>query len=179
MCPSITPCCSCPSWVERALSKVAQFEDDDVQVQDPDEFRKEVERDIAKVKFKNVGRFINLADWGKGKKRPISVPQGQKNKAQKALYEATKGYHPGMPTEAILEALALYGFVPVGEDGEKWSGMLIGSAKCGSEEAKDQRVSLPTVMMGADGKWGMTNMYLSISYCKMPSGRYEVVSYLS
>jgi len=176
----ISRCCLTPSWVERALARVAQFDDEEPVVPTSEEFGREVEQAVAEVPFRDITRFVNMSDWGKGGgRRPVSLPQGVKNRAGKAVYEATKGYHGAIPANAILSALAKHGLAAVDDDGMKWQGMLAGSAECGSEEAKGQSTRARIVTSDAEGRWSLTNTWMSLSYCRMPSGRYEVTCYLS
>jgi hypothetical protein len=173
----ITRCCERPDWIDRALAKAAQF-DDEPQEPDADALRMDVERQIEAVPFRDVTRFVNPAEWGKGGRRPVSLPQGVKNRAGKAVYESTRGYHSSMPSNAILSALARHGLAAIDENGEKWLGLLVGTAECGSEGARDQVARARIVAQDGD-RWVLTNTWLALSYCMMPSGNYEVTCYLS
>lgn len=175
----ILPCCGCPTWVEKALAKVAQFDDDSTPAQDPEEFRQEVEQAVASIPFRDEGRIINPEEWGKKRKRPRALAQSIKNKAQKGVRMATEGYHNGIPVQSIIAALGAQGLVPVNENGERWQGMLAGAALCGSEEAKNQNAHIQLAAMGPDGKWELTTFWLYLSYCLLDSGRYEIICYLS
>jgi hypothetical protein len=73
-------------------------------------------------------------------------------------------YHDKIPLDKIFSACEAEGLVPVMEDGERWAGML-----CGEN-------SRAVIELARGGK---VKKYLSLSWYKMPSGRYEVVSYVS
>jgi hypothetical protein len=57
--------------------------------------------------------------------------------------------------------------------------MLLGGAECGSEEARKQYANIPIAGKNAEGKWCMTTDSLHLQWCRMQSGKYEVVCYLS
>ena len=67
-------------------------------------------------------------------------------------------------------------YVPVQEDGTDWSGLLSGGAECGSDRASNQRAQIDIVNL--DTRQSI-NSRLIISWCKMQSGKYEVIAYLS
>ena len=95
----ITPCCACPTWVDKALAKVSQFEELEMNQDqpDPESFRREIDDAVASVSFQDVTQFINPTEWGKKGKRPVALPQGVKNRAQKGVQSAVKGFHISLP----------------------------------------------------------------------------------
>ena len=174
----ITKCNCLPLWVETALLRTAQFEEE-LEISDPESFAREVDNALAEIPFSGTEKFVNMQEWGKGGKRPKALPQGVKSRAGKSIYEATKNYHDNLPVDAIMSALAKHNLVAINEDGTKWQCMLGGNAECGTPEAANQRTTAQIATQDADGNWMLTTTWLSLSYCRMPSGRYEVVCYLS
>jgi hypothetical protein len=88
---------------------------------------------------------------------------------------ATKGFPQQIPLDDIFDALKQIGVHAVQEDGTPWSGFLTGGAECGSQEAAKQRALLSLVR--DDGT--PLNNVLTLMWCKMQSGNYEVVAYVS
>ena len=162
---------------EKALMRTAQseefFDDQEETAHEPMP-QKLVDR-LREIHEEMSGQLVNPAI----KKRQIAVNQAAKRKAMKAIYEATKGYHQKIPIDKIFDALEENGMYPIQEDGHRWEGMLLGGAQCGTEEARGQRATIDLAAKGADGKWGKANVVLSLSWCKMPSGKYEITSYVA
>jgi hypothetical protein len=119
--------------------------------------------------MKTFKQYIEMA-YGK------SLTTAEKKTANDMIYAITKGYHDKIPLRAVFDVLTQIGVHAVQEDGTPWSGFLVGGAECGTEEAKNQRVNFSLVR--TDTKTPLNNS-LFLSWCKMPSGRYEIVSYLS
>lgn len=99
-----------------------------------------------------------------------------KSKMGNEIGAITKGFHKEIPLGKIMAVLEKYGYELVQEDGTPWSGFLVGGAECGSPEATRQRATIEIVQK-AD-RTPMNNA-LILMWCKMPSGNYEVVSYIS
>ena len=57
--------------------------------------------------------------------------------------------------------------------------MLVGGAECGSDESSQQVANFDLAFSQNGGLEPIANAALYLSWCKMPSGRYEVVSYVS
>lgn len=73
-------------------------------------------------------------------------------------------YHDGIPVDEISVCIKNHGGMMVQEDGTEWSGIF-----CGEQGT----CNIPVVF--AD----YSNMFVSISWYKMDSGRYEIVTYIS
>jgi len=83
------------------------------------------------------------------------------------IYAITaKKYHDSIPLKGIDDILRSEGYWLIQEDGQPWSGLL-----CGRE------ANVTFDINGIDGK--IQNSMLILTWYKMPSGRYEIVSYLS
>ncbi len=105
-----------------------------------------------------------------------SIPAPIKSKMGNEIGVIVKGFHDKIPLSNIFAIIEKYGYQPVQEDGTPWSGFLTGGAECGSEEAKNQRATIDIVRK--EDNMPMNNA-LILMWCKMPSGRYEVVCYVS
>ena len=91
---------------------------------------------------------------------------GIMREVNKYLAELGKEYHYSIPLIDIFEELDRYNLSAVDEDGEPWQGMLLGA---------DSRTTIEVIDMET-GKYFCT---LYLSWYKMESGRYEIVSYIS
>lgn len=85
-------------------------------------------------------------------------------------------YHHSIPLGTIFSAMEENGLVALQEDGARWDGFLCGSNERTSFTIGD--LSEPT-----RHDWGVTYAEvahtLELSWYKMPSGRYEIVTYVS
>ena len=106
-----------------------------------------------------------------------SIPANIKSKINKAIYNLGN-FHIEIPLKTIFTICEQNGVVPLQEDGTYWNGMIIGGADCGSNEAKEQ-IAHFDMAFKADNEYVPSNNMLSLSWCKMPSGKYEIVCYIS
>ena len=94
---------------------------------------------------------------------PASIRKGSNNKITKLT---SNKYHSKIPLKDIDDILKEYDMWLVDEAGEPWSGLLVG-ADSGAQFD----------LMHKDGP--IKNSMLIMTWYKMPSGRYEIVAYLS
>ncbi len=99
-------------------------------------------------------------------------------------------YHSSIPLDAIFSILGKDNVIPLQEDGTEWSGFLCGGAEVGTEDARNQQVTIRLAFVvfavnhalaGFDVEppsYRLATEGLHISWAKMSSGRYEVVSYI-
>ena len=107
-------------------------------------------------------------------KRPVSNPK-LKGQLQKVVYSILKPtFFEKIPLGQISEAFKSFGVTLLQEDGAPWSGFLLGGKDCGDERAKDQRAEFA---LGYNGQ--LLNCYFIMSWCRMPSGKMEVIGYIS
>ena len=115
----------------------------------------------------------------------LSIPPGkvqksltarERNLVNKQIHQITQGYHDKIPLQGLFDALKNIGIEAVQEDGTKWTGMLMGGKECGHPEAAKQRANIDLVRI--QGRTPLNNS-LFLTWCKMQSGKYEVVSYVS
>ena len=101
-----------------------------------------------------------------------------KKKINKDIREVTKPtYFDSIPLDELFEVLDKYDIVPIMEDGTYWEGMLFGEDSHTIFELADKMSSVTK-----DGITFYTpyeNAGLWLSWHKMTSGRYEIVSYVS
>lgn len=94
------------------------------------------------------------------------VPPKQINTVNKYLNELGRKYHDLVPLSDIMVAMRANGLTLLQEDGTEWSGFL-----CGED-------SNATIQC-ADLELNPVHRWLSLSWYRMPSGRYEVTAYVS
>jgi len=160
----ITQCSICPDWIENALTKIAQSNDTN-------------QPDLIETN-QLPEQLIDPVEWANGTKKPVNIHPSVRKIVHDAISDITTHYHKQIPLGDIFNVLANNNLIPIQEDGTRWSGLLIGGHECGTEKAKDQRANIPLVMKNK-GEWSLTTSDLILSYCKMPSGNYEIVCYLS
>lgn len=108
-----------------------------------------------------------------------SIPPNIKSKINKEIHDMGN-YHIKIPLQQIMDICKKYGVVLIQEDGKQWSGALMGNKGCGEEEAiKNQRIALDLVFKQENGRYIPANNTLSMTWCKMPSSKYEIVAYVS
>jgi len=108
--------------------------------------------------------------------KPKRATQGEKKQWHNAIEQAigTSSYFEQIPLGPMMEALKQFGVTTVQEDGTDWSGLFIGGAECGDPKASSQNAKLELARNGE-----LVNAELYMTWCKMPSGSYEVVWYIT
>lgn len=123
-------------------------------------------------KNKNISSLINTIDLINESKRN-SIKASLKNKINKHITKIGKEYYNNIPLETIFDILDYYDIVALQEDNTEWNGMLVGN---------EAQVYFNLAYKNSfDGKryQPFTNTMLALSYYKMSSGRYEIVTYLT
>jgi len=108
------------------------------------------------------------------KRHPI--PTINKRNINNAIHNLGS-YHVQIPLQSIFNILKENNVIPIQEDGAYWSGMLIGGRECGEEGTKDQVANID-LAINVNGQYLPCKNSLNISWCKMPSGKYEIVCYV-
>lgn len=111
------------------------------------------------------------------KLKPKGVPPRVKNAVNKKL-QAIGDFHDGIPLSKMFDILKSEGLVPIAEDGTPWEGLLCGGKECGHPEASNQHATFETAVK-FDDTYYPARAWLHITWCKMPSGKMEVIKYLS
>ena len=109
--------------------------------------------------------------------KSVNIPTKNRRDINKSIHDLGS-YHKQIPIDSIFDILKNNGVIPIQEDGTYWSGLLIGGKECGDEGTKDQ-VALIDLAIKIDEKYFPCKQKLSISWCVMPSGKYEIVCYLN
>lgn len=133
--------------------------------------------------MKTFNKFLNenlrqdkIKDMYKREIKHLNAPI--KKKINKDIREVTKPtYFDKIPLYELFAVLDKYGIVPVMEDYTYWEGMLLGEDGHTIFELADKMSS--EVRDGITFYTPFENAGLWLSWHKMTSGRYEIVSYIS
>ena len=106
-----------------------------------------------------------------------AVPTSIKKKINKSIH-ALGNYHNEIPLDTLFDILKEHNIVALQEDGTIWSGILTGGAECGSDKAREQYASF-NLAIKLENEYLPSKSYLMLNWCKMPSGKYEIVSYIT
>jgi hypothetical protein len=108
-----------------------------------------------------------------------SLPATIKNRINKSIYNILLNKHfESIPLKEIMDACEAQDVIVLQEDGTKWGGFLTGGAECGSKEAESQH-ALFELAYKKDDAYYITKNALSMTWCTMHSGKYEIVAYVS
>ena len=83
-----------------------------------------------------------------------------------------------IPLEQISAILKKYGVIMLQEDGTLWSGFVTTQGECGSDKARTGPMHFDLAVKIGDNYTMSTNV-LVMTVCTMPSGKLEVVAYVS
>jgi hypothetical protein len=111
------------------------------------------------------------------KKLTVPVRKKINGEIQKILKPT---YFDAIPLQDIMNVLKKFGIVILQEDFREWSGLLLGGVS---------KTEMVNFNLGWKDQWGpdnsgksymvIPNVVFTMTYFKMPSGRYEVVGYIS
>jgi len=110
--------------------------------------------------------------------KSIKIPQRSRKTINDALYDLGN-YHTEIPLQSIFDICRKENVIAIQEDGTPWSGFLTGGAECGSEKAKNQNAKFDLAIQGVDGEYVPAENMIILNWCKMQSGKYEIVCYVS
>ena len=85
-----------------------------------------------------------------------------KNQINRDLGKGIPTYCPEIPLDDIFQIISNHGGTVIQEDGTAWSGLL-----CGAEGETSFVIA------------GLKNIFLRLSWYKMQSGKYEIITYVS
>lgn len=94
------------------------------------------------------------------------------NKITRALHPINTTYHEGIPVASIERVLLDHGVVLLQEDHTKWSGFFTGA---------EGRTTFELALDGSESEQGIYEALgncLLLTWYRMPSGRFEVNSYM-
>jgi hypothetical protein len=99
--------------------------------------------------------------------KPVTLPPAVKARTNKLISKlVTNVYFNNIPLDDIFKILAQFGIIAIQEDGTTWSGFLTGSSGQADFD------------LGWEGR-PIRNAVLRLSWYRMPSNRYEIVSYVA
>ena len=103
----------------------------------------------------------------------ITLKSTIKNSINRQLTKIGKDYYQKIPLDTIFNILKSHNIIVLQEDNTEWGGMLVGNEAQVYFNIADSS--------SFDGKryQPYTNAMLALSYYKMSSGRYEIVSYIT
>jgi hypothetical protein len=133
--------------------------------------------DIGKKAGFTQNRDPKNENFMAGTIQETSVPTKSKNAINKAIV-SLGNYHESIPIEKIFTILETNNVIPLQEDNTVWSGFLVGNASCGDDKAKNQ-VAHIMLACKVNDEYMVSNNSLYLSWCKMPSGKTEIVAYVS
>jgi hypothetical protein len=116
-------------------------------------------------------------------KPPKVLDASFKRDINKELHDISTTYHTEFPSDAIFDILKKRGIVVLSEEGTEWSGFFLGAsaqtffpiAPIGSAEVRaSNRTKENTYTVYTPFK----NTALAMSWYKMPSGKYEMTTYV-
>jgi len=101
----------------------------------------------------------------------VSLPKNNRNRINRKLQDITSPpYYHEIPLDDIFEILEENDVMPLQEDDTLWSGLLLGA---------DGRTTIRLALKNGAGYRKIKNSMLVLTWHKMDSGRWEVVTYLS
>lgn len=106
-------------------------------------------------------------------KPTLKAVDPRRGRINKELAKISKEYRPEIPLDEIFKALEKNGLCAIDKDGTKWEGFLTG---------KDGRATIDVAFLDEEPENGkrapIENAKLVITWYKMPSGKYETLTYL-
>lgn len=130
--------------------------------------------------MKKAKSLLNLVEGSSSKINPTI--KNAINRDLKKINDQT--YFASIPISDIFNILKKYGVIAVQKDGTEWEGFLMGGIN------KTEQVYFNVADMNVKEDAGIfktvyryTNIFLNtqlaLSYYKMPSGKYEIITYLT
>jgi hypothetical protein len=110
--------------------------------------------------------------------RTVPIPKPVKNKIMRQFH-AMGDHFVEIPLDEMENILAEHDIIMIQEDGTIWSGMLLGDKECGEEGAEHQRASIQLAIKKDDGQYYPAKTWLHMTWCRLSSGRMEVIKYVS
>ena len=81
--------------------------------------------------------------------------------------------------DSLFNNLRANGLIALQEDGTPWSGMIGSQGECGSDKANNQPAIAIDLGVNTENGYLLANSKLIMTICTMPSGKLEIVAYLS
>ena len=111
-------------------------------------------------------------------KKMKTLKSSLRKKINNDIYNATASkYHDEIPLDDLFKILGDYGIKVLAEDGTEWEGFLCGED---SEACMDLGCEYDCkIVNGLKTFEPFANSLLRLTWHKMPSGRWEIVAYVS
>lgn len=172
------------NWYKKAQNNLSEYDPETIN-KNMDEFMSTQQQNST-----DSGNFaIDL------RSKPIAIKPAIRKAINSKLHDLGN-FHVEIPLQQIFDILAEFNTVALQEDGKPWSGMLLGGAECGTDKARDQMVNFILAHKpGEDeyimnpfgggqfklpnGGYKLAKQGLLLTWCKMSSGKYEIVSYVN
>jgi len=106
----------------------------------------------------------------------VKIAKSSFTRINNILHDLGLKYHDSIPLDTIFDAAKAEGLIPLQEDNTEWDGFLCGAeGRCifpvGTLDSR-------TEVNGLDTYIPYRNNAIALTWYKMPSGRYEIVSYI-
>jgi hypothetical protein len=109
---------------------------------------------------------------------PPPVNAADRNRLNASVRAAVpENYYPNIPMDQLREAMKMEGYVPLQEDGTEWAGMFLGSE--GETFIPMGKLSEGRMLHGLATYKPVSNSGLRMTWYEMPSGKYEIVKYIT
>jgi len=123
--------------------------------------------------LKKAGEDFGIEDM----KLPVRLSPTVKKKMSNAVHmfgtnsETGNKYYDEIPMESIRNAIKQFGYTTIQEDNTEWAGWLTG-------ESGNEYFQLGTNFNKEGFYEPVVNAQLALSWYKMPSGKYEITTYI-
>ena len=104
-----------------------------------------------------------------------TIPQSIRKRINKEIH-GLGSYFVQIPIDRIDEILQRNNVVMLQEDGTRWSGYVTTQGECGDVKSGPMQFDLAWKL---NDEYILSNNYLIMTACTMPSGKIEVVAYVS
>ena len=142
---------------------------------EPEQMRKNMEDFYSKTQNTDV----NAPNFAVDIRKRFALPSNLRRKAGNQLADLTRNrYFDRYPIEEVEEILSSIDTIMVQEDGTPWSGMVGPTGECGDEKNHSFTFDI-AFRHPKTGEYVLSKNVLVTTLCTMPSGKLELVHYLS
>ena len=161
-------------WMNAGPDKVRQ-ENEKSYWLEPDQMRRNMEEFYSKSDNKDP----NASNFAVDIRKRVSLPPNLRRKAGNKFADLTRNnYFERYPLEEVEAILSSIDALIVQEDGTKWSGMIGPTGQCGDEKNRPFSFDI-AFRHPKTGEYVLSTSQLVTTLCTMPSGKLELVTYLS
>ena len=138
---------------------------------------KEPEGEYRRITPEPTTKAETIYEELKSSNPPVYLAPQVKKKVNDELHSINSNYYDAIPLDSIFNALEKRGLIPLQEDNTRWSGILAG---------REAQIYIPIGATGSRSPEGefepmykpLKNTQLNLSWFAMPSGKYEINTYL-